>query len=97
MSVDSTSVTWRYKGPWALLRLLGAHRPNAADLSGSPREDRATVNLRVLTRSRDATSEPQDARDATASVFLRLTFSGSPGGDLTYPRFPTRIPAPPTG
>ena len=95
MVVDSTSVTWRYGGPWALLRLVGAHRPRAADLSGSPVEDRSTVNLRVLTRSRNATKEPQDIRDATASVFLHLAFAKSPAGSaLVYPRFPTRAQPP---
>jgi len=97
MSVEGATVTWRYGGPWSLLRLVAAHRPADADLSGSLRDDRATVNLRVLTRSRDALVEPQDVRDARASVFLRLSFSGSVGGaELQFPDFPVRVASRPS-
>ncbi len=92
MSVDGTTVTWRYGGPWALLRLIAAHEPQPADLAGLPAGGRGTVNLRVLTRSRDA-ERSQGARSEVASVFLRLDFSSaSHGGAIPVPRFPIRAP-----
>jgi type VI secretion system protein ImpL len=96
MTVDSTTATWQYGGPWSLLRLIAAHRPRAADLSGGPAEDRSTVNLRVLTRSRNA-SDVKDSRGEMTSVFLHLRFTTSAqGGTLAYPRFPVRTPTSPT-
>ena len=95
LSAEGATATWRYTGPWSLLRLLQANRPRTADLTGAPRDDRATVNLRVLTRSRDAVTEPQDVRDAEASVFLRLSVRATVGGtELMTPRFPTQTPPP---
>lgn len=93
--VDGSAAQWRYAGPWSLLRLVAANRPGTAALTGAPRDDRPTVNLRAFTRSRDATREADGSRGIEASVFLRLEFSAAPdGAALVYPRFPVRAPGP---
>ena len=97
ISVDDATVTWRYAGPWALLRLLMEHRPDAAALTGDPIVDRSTVNPRIVTRARDAVSETADPVDGLASVFIQLGLTPSTGGGtVIFPRFPTR-PPPPAG
>lgn len=97
MSVDDATVTWRYAGPWALLRLIMDHRPGAASATGDALIDRATVNPRVVTRARDATSESADPTEGVASLFLQLGLrSTAGGGELLFPRFPTRPPPPAT-
>ncbi len=96
MTVDGTTATWSYSGPWSLLRLIAQHRPEAAGMTGMTSEDRATVNLRVLTRLRNA-SDVHHSRGEISSVFLRLHFASSAqGGTLSYPRFPVRAPGPQT-
>ena len=95
MSVDDATVTWRYAGPWALLRLIMANRPDPSSQTGDPVIDRATVNPRIVTRARDAVSESADPTQGVASVFIQLGLRPtSGGGDLVFPRFPTRPPPP---
>lgn len=90
-TVDDRNITWRYRGPWALLRLFADHRIRPEDLRGPPSEDRGTLSFRVVTLSRDATADVDSSRDAIARVFLKLKFSDpQQGGDLPFPRFPFR-------
>ncbi len=94
LEVDDARATFRYEGPWALLRLLAVNRPDDRVLRGAPSEIAGTVALELLTRSADARMESPDSGEAGARLFLRLELRGEDGiFGAPFPLFPASLPA----
>lgn len=88
LDVVEREASWDYRGPWALLRLLGDHSAPLAELS--ERDAAAPVVLRLVVPTRDATGAA--GPDAVGYVRVGVMAHGK-RDRLALAPFPTR-PAP---
>lgn len=99
VSVRDRTVTITQDGPWALIALLQAHEPRAADWKQGPGKPPHMLAVEIATAP---TAGPQALTEQVAKVFIDLSVKGAPTPDgrattdrLGAPAFPAKAPPPP--
>lgn len=92
VQISGRTVSYRFDGPWALLRMLARYRASADDLADAAAQTPHVLEFSIDTRTGD--EKFKDALTAHDRVFIRITLmtSGKKKQVLVMPYFPERAP-----